>query len=288
MIWVKQLERLGLGSFDDHIVWITGGGSGLGRFMAIEFARQGATVAVSGRRRDRLAEVVALIEAAGGRGLALPCDVTDDAAIQSAVAAVVEAYGKLDVAVANAGYGVVGFVEDVDRETWRRQLEVNVVSAAMTARFAIPELRKTRGRLALIGSVSSAVYVPGNGAYQASKAAVLALGATLSTELEPDGMTCTTIHPGFVATEIGQVDNAGRFDPDRKDKRPAGLMWDTDAAARVMVRAIQKRKRQYTFTGHGKFATAVARFAPWVLHQAGLRMARGELAKRAKKAARQG
>jgi len=254
--------------------------------MALEFARQGAQVAVSGRREDRLREVADAVATAGGTGLAVPCDVTDDAAIQGAIATVVEAFGGLDVAVANAGYAVGGFVEDLEREAWGRQLEVNVVSAAMTARWAIPELRKTGGRLCLVGSVSSAVYFPGNGAYQASKAAILALGATLSTELEPDGMSCTTIHPGFVVSEIGQVDNAGVHHPDRVDKRPASLMWEADDAARVMVHAIYRRRRQYTFTGHGRLATALARYAPWLVHQVGLRMAVGEIEKRVARAER--
>lgn len=273
-----------MGRFDGLSVWITGGGTGLGRHMAIEFARQGAKVAVSGRREERLSEVVGAIEKTGGEGLAIPCDVTDDEAIQRAIETVVGTWGKLDVAVANAGYAVGGNIEDLSREEWRGQLEVNVVSAAMTARFALPELRKTQGRFCLIGSVSASVFFPGNGAYQASKAAVLAMGATLSAEVEPQGMTCTTIHPGFVASEIAQVDNAGNHNPDRVDKRPANLMWDTDDAARVMVNAIYKRKRQYTFTGHGKFASAVARYAPWAIHMAGVRTARAQLEKRARKA----
>ena len=274
-----------MGRFDGQVVWITGGGTGLGRYMALEFAREGARVAVSGRRQDRLDEVVAAIREVGGEGLALPCDVTDDDALQAAVSSVVSAFGGLDVAVANAGYAVSGFVEDLSREAWRKQLEVNVVSAAMTAQVAIPELRKRAGRLCLIGSVSSAVYFPANGAYQASKAAVLALGATLSAELEPDGVTCTTIHPGFVASEIGQVDNSGVHHPERVDKRPAQLMWETDDAARVMVSAIYRRRRQYTFTGHGRVATTLARYAPWLVHQVALRMATGELAKRAARTA---
>jgi NAD(P)-dependent dehydrogenase (short-subunit alcohol dehydrogenase family) len=272
-----------VGRFAGLSVWITGGGTGLGRYMALEFGRQGAHVAVSGRRESRLIEVVEALQSEGGVGMAVPCDVSDDDAIRAAIGQVVDEFGALDVAVANAGYAVGGFVEDLDREAWRRQLEINVVSAAMTARFAIPELRKTGGRLGLVGSVSSALYMPSNGAYQASKAAILALGATLSAELEPEGMSCTTLHPGFVVSEIGQVDNTGQHHPERVDRRPAQLMWQTEDAARVMVQALYKRRRQYTFTGHGRFATALARYAPWLVHQAGLRMARTELDKRAKK-----
>src|SRR5690606_22272560 len=110
--------RMSQGRFSDHIVWITGGGSGIGAAMAVEFARQGADVAVSGRRVDRLQETVARIEARGRRGLAVGCDVTDDADVARAVADVVAGLGGLDVVVANAGCGVAGRIESLPIEAW--------------------------------------------------------------------------------------------------------------------------------------------------------------------------
>lgn len=261
-----------MGWFDGASVWITGGGSGLGAAMAHVFVAEGARVAVSGRRTDRLDAVVASLRAAGGEALAVPCDVTDEASLEAAVAAVVEAFGGLDVAVANAGYGVAGAVADLDAETWRRQLDVNVVGAALTARHALPALKASRGRLALVGSVSGLVYFPKNAAYQASKAAVLALGRTLAMELAPDGVSCTVLQPGFVKSEIGQVDNQGRFDPDRRDPRPQALLWETDDAARVMVRAIHKRKVEYTFTAHGRLGAFLGRHAPGLVQLLGPRL----------------
>jgi len=74
-----------MGKFEDHVVWITGGGSGIGRALAVAFAREGASVAVSGRRAEKLAETVAAIEAIGARALAVPCDVLDEASIAAAV-----------------------------------------------------------------------------------------------------------------------------------------------------------------------------------------------------------
>ena len=253
-------------SFMDQIVWITGASAGIGRAMAHEFARHGAKVAVTGRRAERLAEVVAELKAAGTDALAVPLDVTDDAAVESAVSRIAAEYGRLDVVVANAGFGVGGRIEKLSTDDWRRQFETNVFGLVSTVRFALPELRKTRGRVALVGSVSSILPAPGFGAYTASKYAVRAIGQTLALELHGSGVTCTNIYPGFVESEIAQVDNNGVFDETRKDKRPSKLMWPTDKAATVMVKAIRKRKREYVFTGHGKVGAFLGQHMPGFVH----------------------
>ncbi|MGB5192795.1 MAG: SDR family NAD(P)-dependent oxidoreductase [Polyangiales bacterium] len=252
--------------FENKIVWITGGGSGIGKALALAFGKEGAIVAVSGRREDRLQEVVDELKSQGVKGLAVRCDVTDEASVAEAVQKVVKTLGGLDVAVANAGFSVAGRVEKLSAADWRRQLDVNVIGVAMTARYAIPHLREREGRLALIGSVASMLATPGIGAYAASKFAVRAIGQTLAAELHGSGVSCTTIHPGYIESEIAQVDNQGRFDPQREDRRPKNLMWPADRAARAMVDAIAKRKREYTFTGHGKVGAFAGRHMPGLVH----------------------
>jgi NAD(P)-dependent dehydrogenase (short-subunit alcohol dehydrogenase family) len=252
--------------FENKIVWITGGGSGIGKALALAFGKEGAIVAVSGRREDRLQEVVDELKSQGVKGLAVRCDVTDEASVAEAVQKVVKTLGGLDVAVANAGFSVAGRVEKLSAADWRRQLDVNVIGVAMTARYALPHLREREGRLALIGSVASMLATPGIGAYAASKFAVRAIGQTLAAELHGSGVSCTTIHPGYIESEIAQVDNQGRFDPQREDRRPKNLMWPADRAARAMVDAIAKRKREYTFTGHGKVGAFAGRHMPGLVH----------------------
>ncbi|HJL19892.1 MAG TPA: SDR family NAD(P)-dependent oxidoreductase [Sandaracinaceae bacterium LLY-WYZ-13_1] len=249
-------------SFEGHAAWITGGGSGIGRALALELARRGARVAVSGRREAKLAEVVQAIEAAGGRALAVPCDVTDESQVQRAADTVVRELDELDVAVANAGFAVAGPVETLSAEDWRRQLDVNVVGAAITAKHALAYLRETRGRLGLVGSVAAFVPLAKNGAYAASKYAVRALGGTLAIELAGSGVSCTTLHPGFVESEIAQVDNRGEHHADREDERPAQLMWPADKAAKVMVDALHARKREHVFTGHGRVGAFLGQHLP--------------------------
>lgn len=263
-------------SFEGQVAWITGGGSGLGEALARELASQGARVAVSGRRQERLEQVVAAIEAGGGEALAVPCDVTDEASLREAVAAIVARWGRLDVAVANAGFGVSGRVEKVPLDDWRRQFDINVLGVVATAQAALPELRKTRGRLALVASVMGMLCTPGTGPYSASKFAVRAIGLTLSQELHGTGVSCTTIHPGFVESEIAKVDNKGRLHEDRRDTRPEKLMWRADAAARVMARAIEQRKREYVFTWHGRFGAFMGQHMPSLVHLALTRSKAGQ------------
>jgi NAD(P)-dependent dehydrogenase (short-subunit alcohol dehydrogenase family) len=250
--------------YNNQIVWITGASSGLGRAMALEFARQGATLAVSARRTELLESLGKEIEAIGGKSKGYFVDVEQEESIKQCVEHIINDFGKLDVAIANAGAGVMGTVEKLSQAEWQRQLTLNVTGLALTCKHALPHLRKTKGRMVLLGSVAAFLPNPGIGAYGASKAAVHSIGETLQVELAGSGVSCTTIHPGFVDSNITRIDNQGNFHPEATDPRPANLMWPTDKAARVMVNAIAKQKKVFVFTGHGKFMATVAKYFPGI------------------------
>lgn len=271
--------------FDDKVAWITGAGSGIGRALALDLSRRGAIVVVSGRRVANLETVAKELETAGGRALPIACDVTDEDDLARAVAQITKELGRLDVCIANAGFSVAGTVAKLSAEDWRRQLDTNVVGAIITAKHALPELMKTEGRVAFVGSVAAFVPAPGTGAYSGSKAALRAIGLAFAAELHGTGVSATLLHPGFVESEIGQVDNQGRHDPSRADKRPKNLMWKADDAARVMVDAVHARKREAVITGHGKVGAFVGQHLPGVLH---LALTRGPGAKQAKRITKPG
>ncbi len=256
------------GRYEGSVVWITGGGSGIGEALALAFAYEGAHVAVSGRRVEKLEQACEKIRRAGVEALAVQCDVSDEEQVAAAVAQVIETWGRLDVAIANAGFGVGGAIINLSAEEWRRQFDTNVVGVAMTAKYTIPELKKHEGRLVLMGSVAGTVAMPGNGAYHASKYAVRAIGQTLSMELVGTGVSCTTIQPGFVESEIGQVDNSGQFREDWQDRRPQRFMWSGERAAKVCLDAITSREREFTFTGHGKVLASLGKHAPGAIYTA--------------------
>lgn len=259
--------------FSGKVVWVTGASSGIGRQLAILFASKGAKVAASARRMGVLQQLVAQIRESGGVAEAIFCDVSSGPSIEQCVGEVEKLFGRVDIAIANAGFGVVGKIENLREDEWRRQLAVNVTGLALTAKFALPHLRKTGGRLALIGSVAGFLPSPGGGAYGASKAAVHSIGQTLQVELKGSGVSCTTIHPGFVESNIARVDNEGHFHPEMGDPRPGFLIWPVEDAARVMVKAIAKRRRVCVFTAHGKIAVFLERLFPalvrWVMAKAG-------------------
>src|SRR5262245_9723362 len=116
--------------FEGLVTWITGAGSGIGKALAIELARQGAIVVVSGRRCANLDDVVAAIAGEGNQALPVACDVTDEASLASAVRTIEQKHGRLDVVVANAGFSVSGTIRKLSADDWRRQLDTNVVGAA--------------------------------------------------------------------------------------------------------------------------------------------------------------
>ncbi len=248
--------------FAGQVIWITGGGSGIGAALAVAFAKEGGDVVVSGRRPEKIDAVAERVRGLGQRGLAVTCDVTDASTLEVAVDRIVAELGHLDVVVANAGFSVSGRVLKHTAEDWRRQFDTNVIGAAMTVQQAMPELVKRGGRVVLVASIASMFTYPTGGPYCASKAALRAIGQALAIELVGTGVSCTTIHPGFVESEIAQVDNHGHFDGSRPDSRPAKLMWPADRAARVMVKAIDRRKREFVFTGHGVVAAWIARHFP--------------------------
>lgn len=252
--------------FAGQVVWITGAGSGIGRALALELAGRGAKVALSGRRQKNLEEVAKAIEERGGAALPVLCDVTDEDDVQRSAERVAAELGRLDCVVANAGFSVAGKLTKLSAEDWRRQLDTNVVGAAITVRHALPHLLASRGRIALVGSVAAFTPAPGVGAYCASKAALRMMGLSLAVELHGTGVSVSILHPGFVESEIAQVDNEGRHDPSRVDKRPKNLMWPADRAAKSMADALASRKREHVFTGHGKVGAFLGQHTPGLLH----------------------
>ena len=251
--------------FENKVVWITGGGSGLGKALAVQFARNGAKVVISGRRENKLKDAVRETEKENSQGLAIQCDVAKEEDIIYAVSQIISSFGQLDVAIANAAIPMTGKIDELYKEQWSRIFEVNVIGLAMTAKHSIPELRKTKGRLVLVGSAASMLAVPGYSAYTATKYAMRAIGQTLSMELYKSGVSCTNIYPGYMSTEFAQIDNKGEISTEQQ-KWDNPYTWTAEKSAKVSMGAIYKRKKEYVLTGFGKTFAWLGRHFPGVIH----------------------
>jgi short-subunit dehydrogenase len=254
--------------FAGSVVFITGASSGIGAALSLEFAREGADVVLAARRRDRLESVAAEIGAMGRRTVVAECDVTREGDLERAAAAGRAAFGRLDVVVANAGFGVTGVLERLSLDDYRRQLETNVFGVLRTVYATLDDLKKSRGRLVVIGSVSGHIAVAGSSPYSMSKFAVRALADSLGHELAEHGVSVTLISPGFVESEIRQVDNRGILRTEKPAPRiPAPMVMATPTAARKIVGAVARRRRDVVITALGKVSVFLHRHAPGLLAQ---------------------
>ena len=260
--------------FRGKTVLITGASSGIGEELAWQLGRAGAQLTLAARRAELLEQVSQRIAASGQPPpLVAVCDVARDGDVERAVASSVRHWGKLDIVIANAGFGVMGALKDLLLPDYRRQFETNVFGVLRTIHAALPEIEKTKGRVVIIGSVAGWAASPGASAYAMSKFAVRALADAITPELGLSGVKVTLISPGFVASNIRRVDNQGTLHAGAKDPIPRWLVMTTQKAARQILQAVARGKREAIITGHGKILVAIQRFMPWVTRAVGKRMA---------------
>lgn len=248
----------------NSVIWVTGASSGIGQAVARRWIELGGRVVLSARRTDRLEKLAAEL---GGpeRAIAIACDVTQEASCIETAQAGARHFGGLEFVFANAGFGVSGEFELLTDEDYARQFETNIFGVLRTTRAAFPHLKKTRGTLAITGSVLSHLSLPGGSPYAMSKFAVRAFAEALRAEWARHGIGVTLISPGFVASEIRQVDNSGQHHPENADPVPEWLMVPAATAAQEIISGILKRKPEAVITGHGRWLVFINRIFPgWV------------------------
>lgn len=186
---------------DDQVVLVTGAGRGIGRGLAEALADAGATVAVAARSEADAAEVVETITAAGGTATAHTLDVADLASIEAGVASVVDAHGRIDVLVANAGLGANHPALDVTEADWDSMMDVNLKGLFFTAQACGRHMvGRGSGRVVAISSQASLVGIRDHAVYCASKGGVNQLVRVLALEWGPLGVTVNAVAPTFIYT----------------------------------------------------------------------------------------
>jgi len=248
---------------------LTGASSGIGRALALEYARHAARLLLVARRRERLEELANEVRMAGGECEILVADVTDDGASERAVTLALERFGGGDIVVMNAGRGGPMFIDDFDTREVEKVMEVNYFSIVRMIGAVLPVMRSAgKGQLVAVSSLAAYRGMPGSGAYNASKAAVTVLMESIRTELRGSGIDVTTIAPGFVRSEMTD-----------QNEFSMPFMLETDDAARRIVRAIEARRSIYRFPFATSLAIRVLGLLPNALYDRLVRWGRGRALK---------
>lgn len=187
----------------DRVALVTGGSRGVGAATVRAFAREGcATAFTYHERKDRAEEVRQEAEALGSQAQVFRCDVASEGDCRRTVEGTVEAFGRLDVLVNNAGVLIRARIEDLTDEVWERTLRVNLKGVYHMCRYALPHLRRTRGRIVNVASIAALMGGVVGVHYAASKAGLLGFTKALAPEVAPDGVLVNAIAPDAVDTEM--------------------------------------------------------------------------------------
>jgi len=245
---VKRMRR-------PQTVLITGASSGIGRALALEYARDGAGVALCARRTAELEGVAEEVRALGGTARVFPLDVSDVRAVAETLRRADEALGGIDMVVANAGRGDTRLATRLTWDDVAPVVDVNVRGAMATLVAAIPIfLAQQRGHLVAVSSLAGVRGLPASAAYSASKAALSIFLESLRIDLGPAGIRVTDVRPGFVATAF----NEGA-------SHPMPFRWPVDKAARHIAHRLESAPAVVAFPWPMVVATSFARLLPaWI------------------------
>ena len=245
------------------VVLVTGGSAGIGEALALRLADRGARLALAARGADDLERVAQACRQRGAEVLAVPTDVAVEADCRAFAAAAAERWGRVDTLVNNAGISMwARFDELDDLDGLRRIMDVNYFGAVACTHAALPHLKAARGRIVNVASLTGKTGVPTRTGYAASKHAMAGFFDSLRIELADDGVSVTTVYPGFVATGVRRH----AFGP---DGRPLGespvdedAVMSADECARLTLKAADARRRELVMTARGKIGLWAKLVAP--------------------------
>jgi short-subunit dehydrogenase len=243
-------------TFANQVAIITGASSGIGWALAKVLAHQGCRVGLVARRQEKLQALASEIGQAGGTAAPAPADIGDRTQTIAAISELRKQLGPVDLLIANAGVGMPTVVDPLNVKDIEEMFRVNVLGVVYAIEAVLPEmLQRGRGHLAAVSSLAAYKGMPGESAYCASKAAVNTFMEGLRIYLRDRGIAVTTFCPGFVRTPMTAVNQF--YMP--------GLL-EADEAARLMVRALRRRRKVYDFPWHIGLGMKLISWLPdWLL-----------------------
>lgn len=252
--------------FTNHVIVVTGASEGIGRALCLALAPQAPKLVLAARNQARLEELKAEIEAKGAEALAVPTDVTDEAACKALMDQAVETYGRIDVLVNNAGGTMWTLLEDVtDMSIFERLMRVNYLGAVYCTYYALPHLKERKGRIVAVSSVAGLIGVPTRTAYSATKHAMFGFFDSLRVEMMDAGVTVTVVAPDFVLSEVHRRALGADGQPLGKSPMQEDKIMTAEECAALMVPAIEGRDRLLITSSRGKAGRFLKLFWPGLM-----------------------
>lgn len=244
---------------------ITGASAGIGEALALAYASRGKNVVLAARDENALQRVAERCERAGGKALVVKTDVTDQEQCRALIERAVEAFGGIDVLVNNAGVSMwARFDEITDLSVFERLMRVNYLGTVYPTHYALPYLKKSRGLIVGVSSLTGKTGVPTRSAYGATKHAMQGFLDALRVELRSSGVDVLVVSPGFVRTDI----RAKALGPDGQPRRESpreesdGDTMSLEECTRIIVDAIDRREREVVMTRKAKLGLWLKLIAP--------------------------
>lgn len=263
--------------FQNKVVVVTGASAGIGRALCLALAPQRPRLVLAARDKDRLQQVADACRALGAETLVVPTDVASNAACQRLVSRAVSGFGGLEVLVNNAGFSMRARLEDVSEPAlFERLMQVNYLGPVYLTYYALAELKKSRGLIVAVSSLTGLAGVPTRTGYAASKHALLGFFDSLRIELKDSGVGVTVVCPDFVVSEIDRRSAGADGQPlGERAVQHRGIMSAEACAARI-VTAMEKRQRLLVLSFRGRLGRWLKLLAPGLLDWMSARAVRSE------------
>ena len=249
--------------FKDKIVVVTGASDGIGRSIALEFARQGAGIVLAARNEEKLKSVFREAQDTGADCLVVPTDVSNEEHCKNLIDRTIDHFGKIDILVCNAGISMRSLFIQTEISVLKRLMDVNFWGMVYCVKYALPYLLISGGSVVGVNSVAGYVGLPGRTGYSASKFAMRGFLDTLRCETRKTGLHVLNVAPGFTASNIRTSALLGNGTEQGGSPRNEGKMMSPETVAVKVIAAITKRNRELilTFT-EGKLTVFLNKFFP--------------------------
>jgi short-subunit dehydrogenase len=253
-------------AFRDNVVVLTGASDGIGREMALQMADQGAWLVLAARDGAKLEAVAGECRARGGRAIAVPTDVGDQAQCRALIDRAVAEYGRIDTLVNNAGISMwARFDQVTDLAPFEKMMQVNYFGSVYCTHAALPHLKASRGRIVGVSSLTGRAGVPTRSGYAATKHAMAGFFDSLRIEVADEGVSVTMVYPGFVSTGIRERAYGADGQPLRASPVRESEVMTPEECARLTIEAAAARRRELIMTMRGKVGAWIKLVAPGVV-----------------------